>query len=526
MKNFLISFLFLSYFYTLAQDKKFDTWLLGFRGTDNFFVNKIKFIPNAQAFVINADQTSSVLCCANFSTTRINDSVLLTSYLGRISIYNEQGNNYGHLDTSYFNILSNGIVGSVGESILLPDSEKEGLFHLFLTSEFSTDQFGKIVNSSLKYLPIRISNDTLYAVSKLKHLRKEPPVVTKLAATHHGNNEYYWILSHEWLTDRFIAYLLTSKGVVDSVKTSIGYVYSNKIPYPSEFNNYIDFFQRTMGKLNLGQMKFSTEGSMVAVALSQERIIEIFKFDKFTGKLSCPISLNLNSKFSYMQKLEDYWIYGLEISPNKRFIYFTLIPSPYSTKFLVNNLPSYLCQLDLWANDILDSVQIIGEGLNFFALQLAPDGKIYLSIYGSKYLGAIEKPNNPSPLCNFQEKGLFLGEHTHDFTLNNVPSSALPLEDSKSIFDEPQLEMPNAFSPNGDGINDTFIPTRVENVIRARIKIYNKWGKEIFASSQIEKGWDASNFPADIYYYFIEYTGKICNETTTKTLKGWVQVIK
>ncbi len=524
MKEFFTMQFFLFCIYTFAQDKRYDTWLLGYRGTDNFFINKIKFTPNAQSFVINNDRAVRTLFSDNFSTIRVNDSVLLTSRWGRFSVYNERRNNYGHLDTAYHKMLAYDLIEQIGENILLPDPEKENFFHLFLTSEFYTEHSDeKIINSSLKYLPVRISNDTLYVVSKLKHLRKEMPVVTKLASTHHGNNKDYWILSHEWQTNRFIAYLLTSNGVVDSVKTNIGYVYSLPILLPPNIF-YSNFFQRTMGKLNLGQMKFSTEGSMVAVALSQERIIEIFKFDKFTGKLSCPISLNLNDKFSFIQNLKDYWVYGLEISPNNRLIYFTLTPLPYLSDF--DKLPSYLCQLDLWADDILGSIQIIGEGRSFLGLQLAPDGKIYLGIEGSKYLGTIEAPNYLNPLCNFQEKGLFLGGYIHDATLNNVPSSVLPRGYSKSVFDEPQLEMPNAFTPNRDGINDTFIPLRMENVIQARMKIYNKWGKEIFSTSQIEQGWDASEVPADIYYYYVEYSGKICNDTATKTLKGWVQVIK
>lgn len=69
----------------------------------------------------------------------------------------------------------------------------------------------------------------------------------------------------------------------------------------------------------------------------------------------------------------------------------------------------------------------------------------------------------------------------------------------------PRLYLPNAFSPNGDGINDEF---KVEAVgFRSfSISIYNRWGEKIFEAHDPEKSWDGafSSPSVGIYRYVIE----------------------
>ncbi len=70
---------------------------------------------------------------------------------------------------------------------------------------------------------------------------------------------------------------------------------------------------------------------------------------------------------------------------------------------------------------------------------------------------------------------------------------------------DPFLEIPSAFSPNGDGNNDIFIPVQagVKEVIR--FDIYNRWGQLVFSTEQTNSGWDGSfngkMQPIGIYNY-------------------------
>jgi gliding motility-associated-like protein len=52
-----------------------------------------------------------------------------------------------------------------------------------------------------------------------------------------------------------------------------------------------------------------------------------------------------------------------------------------------------------------------------------------------------------------------------------------------------KLFVPNSFTPNGDGVNDTFQP-KGRGVAKYSLWVYNRWGNIIFKTEDFEKGWD------------------------------------
>ena len=76
---------------------------------------------------------------------------------------------------------------------------------------------------------------------------------------------------------------------------------------------------------------------------------------------------------------------------------------------------------------------------------------------------------------------------------------------------------PNAFSPNGDGINDFWEIAGVEKYRGVKISIFNKWGQKIFSSPDYknEYAWDGkkgnANLPEGTYFYVISVLQK-CTE--------------
>lgn len=77
---------------------------------------------------------------------------------------------------------------------------------------------------------------------------------------------------------------------------------------------------------------------------------------------------------------------------------------------------------------------------------------------------------------------------------------------------------PNAFTPNGDGLNDLFLPA-MKNVMNFRMLIYDRWGKLIFESKSQYDGWNGkangSAYPTGTYVYIIDYDGYDENITIT-----------
>ncbi len=70
--------------------------------------------------------------------------------------------------------------------------------------------------------------------------------------------------------------------------------------------------------------------------------------------------------------------------------------------------------------------------------------------------------------------------------------------------------MPNAFSPNGDGLNDIFKPETQGHPSEYILQIYNRWGATVFSSYDVGKGWDGTinGQPADIADYHYRISGK------------------
>lgn len=60
------------------------------------------------------------------------------------------------------------------------------------------------------------------------------------------------------------------------------------------------------------------------------------------------------------------------------------------------------------------------------------------------------------------------------------------------IYKGPDIYLPNAFTPNGDGLNDLFkgIPVGIKQL--NYLKIFNRWGQLIFSTTNYNKGWDGN----------------------------------
>ncbi|MBL7697539.1 MAG: gliding motility-associated C-terminal domain-containing protein [Chitinophagaceae bacterium] len=92
------------------------------------------------------------------------------------------------------------------------------------------------------------------------------------------------------------------------------------------------------------------------------------------------------------------------------------------------------------------------------------------------------------------------------------------VSDTMNIFVFIKMIMPNAFTPNRDGNNDIFrIPPNVKFTLK-EFAIFDRWGKKVFATADITRGWTGENAVNGTYVYLI--TGEIDGQKTT--FKGTV----
>lgn len=74
------------------------------------------------------------------------------------------------------------------------------------------------------------------------------------------------------------------------------------------------------------------------------------------------------------------------------------------------------------------------------------------------------------------------------------------------------LEMPNAFSPNGDGINDIYkAKENHKSIIDFHAYIYNRWGQKLYDWTKIDEGWDGTykgkQVAAGVYFVLVKAKG-------------------
>lgn len=86
------------------------------------------------------------------------------------------------------------------------------------------------------------------------------------------------------------------------------------------------------------------------------------------------------------------------------------------------------------------------------------------------------------------------------------------------------IQVPNAFTPNGDGLNDAFSPVVDRELVRSfHMVIYNRWGQLQYETSDASEGWDGKDALPGAYVWVITYENRIGKAFD---LKGTVMVVR
>jgi gliding motility-associated-like protein len=77
------------------------------------------------------------------------------------------------------------------------------------------------------------------------------------------------------------------------------------------------------------------------------------------------------------------------------------------------------------------------------------------------------------------------------------------------VFSRPLVNIPNAFTPNGDGVNDIFFITGWE-IREATIWVFDRWGTKLFETGSMSEGWDGTfrgqQMQPGVYAYMVRVT--------------------
>lgn len=272
---------------------------------------------------------------------------------------------------------SYGLLGhpsSTQNSLIIKQPGSATLYYVFTNGAY-TD------NNGLCYSVVDISlNGGLGDVTSVKNIPMLGLTTEKLSGVKHGNMNDYWIMTVARNSNQYYAWHLSSLGLGSPVISTVGTPHSG-------LNSNSD--------VSVGQMKFSPDGTRLAVATSANgNTFEIFQFNNSTGVVSNPITIT-GTNYTYP--------YGIEFSADGTLLYCS-----------VSNPNFRVFQFNLQAGTstaIINSAQLVAESssTNIGSLQLASDGKIYLARYNSFFIGVFNNPNASGTASSYVDNGVDLG---------------------------------------------------------------------------------------------------------------------
>ncbi len=177
----------------------------------------------------------------------------------------------------------------------------------------------------------------------------------------------------------------------------------------------------------------------------------------------------------------------------------------------------------------------IGTGFNaqifVFAetCQGANDGSIVANTHNGH--GTVQYSLIPSPAVGDTTSAIYnLSPGTYSLVISDSVGNSL----SKTIIILPSTNIcpiiiHHAFSPNKDGLNDTYIIEGIENYPQNHVYIFNRWGQRMWDKTGYNNTsivWDGTDYKggtldSGTYFYIIEIDGN-----TKKPYKGWVEITK
>jgi gliding motility-associated-like protein len=132
---------------------------------------------------------------------------------------------------------------------------------------------------------------------------------------------------------------------------------------------------------------------------------------------------------------------------------------------------------------------------------------------------------NWSPATGLDDAGtlqpLVRTETDRIYRLTATSAEGCSATDDVAVTVVAELYIPNAFTPNGDGLNDTWQVPFLESVSGGAVKVFNRYGQIVFQTAGTLK-WDGrfkgAELPSGAYAYLLQYNGK--------TKKGVVMLLR
>jgi hypothetical protein len=278
----------------------------------------------------------------------------------------------------------NGNTSSTQSAIIVERPNTPNRFYIF-TSDADVGANG------ICYSEVNMSLNAGFGdiISTTRNTPLRTPSCEKLCAVRHCNGVDIWVISHDWNSNNFRVWLVTSAGVGGALVSSAGSVISGII------------------QSAYGQLKSSPDGKKLLMCSygyqsSGANRVELFDFDNSTGVVS-------NGQLVS----NETGAYGCEFSENGRVIY-------------AATNGGNLIQWNLCAGSLaqIRSSRFLVSSLGPFigSLQRGPDSKIYVNRNNSSGLSVINLPNVLGAGCTYTNLNVSVANRTTGMGLPNFAS--------------------------------------------------------------------------------------------------------
>lgn len=360
--NFFYCICFIFFTQHVIGQGEANVWYFGYNAGLDF--------NSGAPVAISNGQLNQVEGCASMCDAAGN----LLFYTDGLKVWNKN-----HVGMPNGNGLYGGSGSSTQSSLIVPKPGSSTIYYVF-TSDYEAHARG------ISYTEVDMAlNAGLGGVTANKNVPLNTPSCEKIAGIRHCNKQDVWVVTHDWNSNAFRAYLVTAGGI-------------NPVPVISNTGLLINgnVFNAT------GYLRASPDGRKLASATSGAiNRFELFDFNTTTGVVSHPILFPTYGD-----------AYGVEFSPD-------------GTKLYGGTLTQKnIYQFDLCGSSdsaIANSGVLIGTypiSTLPGALQLGPDNKIYITRMSESWLAIINNPNATGAACNFVYNGIALTS----LSFHNLPN--------------------------------------------------------------------------------------------------------
>jgi gliding motility-associated-like protein len=356
----------------------------------------IRFDNNGPVSLSNSNMVSIEGC------TSVSDPITgeLLFYTNGLQVWNKN-----HAIMSNGNGLSSGINTSATQgAVIVPFPSQINKYFIFTVDE-------ALGNSSFDFrysiVDMNLANGLGDVMSTQKNVYIQSNVTERISVAKKSDETGFWIMIHERNNTVFKAYELTGNGLnFTPVQSSIGLVHSSQ--------------NQANGDETMGYMKFNHTFDQLAIAIYTANKIQLFDFDACLGTLSNAQTLTTLDH-----------PYGIEFSPDNSKLYYSLY---YNAGFNGAIYQVNLATPSFGSSNVLVGLSSSINFQNVGALQLGPDGFIYLAINSESWLSAITQPNSLGSACNFVDQYLTLSGtgFTPSTSLLGLPPKVLQLDNSSN----------------------------------------------------------------------------------------------